>query len=85
MELTRFLSQPRRCSTAIVRVTWPCKGQGRHFIAGAIPSTCCDPKTCNSYTYATEDEALAAILADPWIQDHPEQPIQRADCSIVKR
>ncbi len=74
-----------RMSTGITHITWPCKLKGRYIIVGSIPGTCCGEGTGKSRDYATEGEALAAILADPWIVAHPEQVIQRSDCSKVQR
>lgn len=74
-----------RFTTAVQLITWPCKLQGRYIIVGSVPGTCYDHEARRSHDYATEDEALAAILADPWIQANPDQKIQRADYSFVGR
>lgn len=73
-------------STAIQKVNYP-EGK-RHkwfFIVGTIPLTCYDHDRNGSRFYETELDALQAILDDPWIQENPSHPIQRADCSKVIR
>lgn len=60
------------------------KNFGRYYIVGRVPATCCNEHG-RSKSYATEDEAIGAIMADPWIMATPGQVIQRADCSIFNR
>jgi hypothetical protein len=73
-------------STAIQQVTatgalW----FGKFVIVGRIPATCYDANRGGSKCFETEGEALAAVLADPWIQANPEQMIQGADCRVINR
>lgn len=73
-------------STAIQKITAPdAKRAGCFFIVGRIPATCFDFGRSGSVIYNTEAEALAAILADPWIKANPGQTIQLNDCSVVDR
>ena len=62
---------------------------GRFYIVGTIPASCYDTTrnggAGGSKSYATEAEALAAILADSWIKASPAHPIQMADCSHYVR
>ena len=66
-------------STAIIKAP-----SGRFIVVGAVPATCCK-ENGSQIAYNTEAEALAAILADPWIIANPEQLVQRADCSKIIR
>jgi hypothetical protein len=73
-------------STAIQRCDIKeAKNYGKFYIVGTIPLTCYDQEKGKSMVFNDELEALQSILDDPWIQENPSHPIQRANCSKVVR
>jgi len=72
-------NKPGRYSTGILKAP-----SGVFIVVGSVPSTCCDADG-RQRTFDSEADALAAILADPWIQATPSQLIQLADCSPYQR
>lgn len=54
------------------------------IVVGSVPATCCD-EDGRQKRYGSEDEAIRAILSDPWIKETPDQPIQGADCRKINR
>lgn len=79
MTTTTKLASGARYTTAILKVP---SGKG-FIVVGAVPVSCCHGDG-RQRLYATEQECLEAILADPWIQQ-TDQRIQLADCSFYKR
>lgn len=75
-----------RYSTCVQKCTIKeAKWFGRFYIVGSIPATCMDPSRNGSKSYATEADAIEAILADPWIKATPDQTIQGFDCRKIER
>lgn len=60
------------------------RAYGKFYVVGTVPASCMNADGGRKH-YDTEQDALAAVLADPWIKANPSQVIQLANCAVFNR